>query len=321
MPSSSRNAHYRIHKLIDVFSKRGKHTTAELCKKLEVHRRTLLRDLAFLQDSLNLDIKFDAKSKAYYSTGDLPTSLLTLSLEEQYFLHLAFQFIDTTATSGLKQLAAKLVQKLDANCCLKPLNDYGINDLVSVHIKGSAKLAPLGLKILKAILEERALEFTYNSPGKPTQSRQFQPWHLAYIDNAWACFGLDPICKETRLFRLDRMSHLKLGPKFLRPAAGDKVKELIANAMGRYVGHGKDITLKVEQSAIAHLKERQYHSSQKLALNTDGTGNLTLHVPISHELINWILGWRGQLIVCNPPELLDKVTTAIEHLSKNHTRK
>ncbi|HRK06093.1 MAG TPA: WYL domain-containing protein, partial [Chlorobiota bacterium] len=77
-----------------------------------------------------------------------------------------------------------------------------------------------------------------------------------------------------------------------------------ASRFGLFEGTAEDITLHVQKSAINYFQYRFWHPSQKVSIQDDGSALLTLRVPITPELVSWIVGWADVLRVLEPTSLI-----------------
>jgi predicted DNA-binding transcriptional regulator YafY len=69
------------------------------------------------------------------------------------------------------------------------------------------------------------------------------------------------------------------------------------------------------------LTERQFHHTQKIRKCADGGCMLTMTVPVSHELVKWVLGWSDCGEVVRPKTLREKLRCIGTELSKRYCRK
>jgi predicted DNA-binding transcriptional regulator YafY len=85
-------------------------------------------------------------------------------------------------------------------------------------------------------------------------------------------------------------------------------EELFASSLGVFRGEGpRAVMIDFTPSVGSYVRERQWHASQKVDLQGDGTTRLQLDVAITPDLIQWILGFGPHAMVQGPEELKEKL--------------
>ncbi|MBU3679758.1 MAG: WYL domain-containing protein [Candidatus Kapabacteria bacterium] len=72
---------------------------------------------------------------------------------------------------------------------------------------------------------------------------------------------------------------------------------------GVYDGAVATVRLRIDASASDFFASRQWHPSQQITRRRDGSLNLTLKVPLSAELVSWIVSWADVLEILAPKQL------------------
>lgn len=73
---------------------------------------------------------------------------------------------------------------------------------------------------------------------------------------------------------------------------------------GIYDGDAVDVTLRVNKEYAHYFSTRLWHQSQVVKHHKNGTLTITMSVPISPELLSWIMGWARGLRVMKPKSLI-----------------
>lgn len=81
------------------------------------------------------------------------------------------------------------------------------------------------------------------------------------------------------------------------------------------------IVLQIDHHMAEFFAHRYWHSSQTIEWNADKTScTLTVHVPITHDLITWVWQWHPYVRVEEPQELIDELLTkaqeSLQHYGK-----
>jgi proteasome accessory factor B len=112
-------------------------------------------------------------------------------------------------------------------------------------------------------------------------------------------------------------------PRFRSAEMTDEIYEgrkidpeaFFANSFG--VFHTQEPTqvkLRFSTIAAAYVKERRWHSSQRVISKADGTIELLLDVGITPDLVQWVLGFGNQVEVIEPAQLKDKIVQSAESI-------
>ncbi|MBK9991563.1 MAG: WYL domain-containing protein, partial [Verrucomicrobia bacterium] len=208
----------------------------QLVRDLEVSRKTIVRDITFMRDRLDLPIEFDAQLNAYRYThpvnsfpavqvteGELMALLVARRAVEQYKgtpFHSQLEIAFDKLTSGLKDR----------------ISFSPADELSSVSFKnmGLGK-ADLGVfnTLSTTVLKQLEVEFAYRKPGDARATRRrVQPYHLSHRQNLWYLVGHDIERKALRTFALPRIADVRATKiTFSRPQDFSP-EQFFSNALG-----------------------------------------------------------------------------------------
>lgn len=68
------------------------------------------------------------------------------------------------------------------------------------------------------------------------------------------------------------------------------------------------------------MKERRWHTSQRVINKSDGTIELSLEVGITPDLVQWVLGFGSSVEVLEPSILKEKLQKAAESVVKKYSK-
>jgi predicted DNA-binding transcriptional regulator YafY len=86
------------------------------------------------------------------------------------------------------------------------------------------------------------------------------------------------------------------------------VEKFFTHSFGLFrVDQAENVELHFSPKISPFVRERKWHSSQKVVSKTDGSIQVSLHVGITPELVNWILGFGAEVYVCAPELLRERV--------------
>jgi proteasome accessory factor B len=168
----------------------------------------------------------------------------------------------------------------------------------------------------KALMESRELKFSYKKlNGNRAERRHVQPCHLASIDGQWYLFAHDLKRDDIRTFVLGRIQSVpETGKRFEKPK-DFSLGERLMGSFGVFTGEG-NYRVRIEFSAgVAQLvRERQWHGSQQIKDQPDGSLELSLQLDSLEEIERWILSWGGHAKVLGPPKLKQRVQEALNSM-------
>ena len=85
-------------------------------------------------------------------------------------------------------------------------------------------------------------------------------------------------------------------------------------------GKAESVKLIFSPEIAEYVRERRWHQSQQVVPQKDGSLHLSLHVSVSLELTNWILGFGAQVKVVEPLELSESLVLSAEKILRLYGR-
>jgi proteasome accessory factor B len=312
----------RIHEEL----RRGAFTNCtRLADTLEVSRKTIVRDIAFMRDRLELPIEFDARINAYRYTHPV-SAFPTVQVSEGELLALLVarkaleQYRGTPFHRQLEASFEKLTGGLKDRISFSPAEE-----LQSVSFK-NVGLGKADLEVFNALsgatLRQREVEFDYRKPGETKSARRrVRPYHLANRENLWYLVGFDGERAALRTFALPRISKpVVLDVQFVRPADFSPEK-FFASALG-VLGGERDyrVIIRFAAAVADRVREREWHESQELHDLPDGRLELRLRLGALPEIVRWVLTWGSDAEVMQPKELREQLRAIAETLRARYTK-
>src|SRR3954471_18491635 len=168
--------------------RRGAFTNCtKLARTLEVSRKTIVRDIAFMRDRLDLPIEFDAPINAYPYTHPV-NAFPTVKVSEGELLALLVarkaleQYRGTPFHRQLQVSFEKLTRGLQDRISFSPADELQSVSFKNVGL-GKADIVVFNA-LSSAVLRQYDVEFEYRKPGeKKATRRRVQPYHLAHREN------------------------------------------------------------------------------------------------------------------------------------------
>ena len=291
----------------------------KLCKLLEVSRKTVVRDIAFMRDRLDLPIEFDLAIQSYRYTHPV-SSFPTVNVTEGELLALLVarraleQYQGTPFHRQLEVAFEKLAGGLKERISFSPADELGSVSFKNIGL-GKADLTVFNA-LSAAVLRQREVEFDYRKPGESkTARRRLQPYHLSHRENLWYLVGQDTERAGMRTFALPRITAVRiLNREFSRPP-GFSPEQFFSSALGVMVGTGNHtVKVRFAPEVADRVRERVWHETQQITDLPEGGIELTVKLGALAEVERWILGWGPQAEVIGPPELRQRLAKAAKQL-------
>jgi predicted DNA-binding transcriptional regulator YafY len=286
------------------------------CRKMsgefEVSVRTLKRDIEFMKNSLRLPIEFDVPKNGYYFATPQPHfPRVPLTERDVVGLFVAQKTIEQYKGTSLEPVLNGAFRKMLAG--LDDAVKYSLGNLdevVSIRplAPGDADMEKFQL-FTRAVREKRVVRFVYRKHGKVTTSvKVVHPYHVAYVNNLWTLFALDPKAKPVRKFVFFRITGLELtDERFTMTERLDLNKEL-EGSMGVFKGAEKhEVVIEFDAWGADDVRGRNWHASQ--VLKDHPTGGLTVKMTLNNleEVEKWVLGFGEHATVIEPRELRERI--------------
>ena len=125
-------------------------------------------------------------------------------------------------------------------------------------------------------------------------------------------FAFDHLRRDIRTFAPARIRSIKpTGRTFDRPRKFSLEKRL-RDSFGVHSGEGHyHIVIRFNARVGDYIREKRWHESQQLRELKNGGVELRLKLSGLSEIERWVLGWGGDAVVVQPPELAAAVKRAV----------
>jgi len=295
------------------------YAVGDLSKMFGTSRRTIFRDLNELQ-TIGVPYHYDARAGGYAIDPEFFLPPVDLSLQEALSLLLLAHEASKQIQLPFKRSALLAALKIENNLPAK-IRQYCNSALRNISAKAAAQ-APMDLldqtfaQLQKAILNKRRVSLHYHSlfDGKIIEL-ELCPYHLLYNCRAWYVLGFSDLHKSVRTFKLSRIKELEITDRcFL---GGDKFD--LADYLGRawsMIPEGRiyNVKLRFLPKVAENVAEVQWHSTQKVARNPDGSATVEFRVDGLGEITWWILGYGDQVQVLAPRVLRTRVSEIAQNM-------
>jgi predicted DNA-binding transcriptional regulator YafY len=292
----------------------------KLVKLLEVSRKTVVRDIAFMRDRLDLPIEFDAQIQAYRYTHPV-NAFPTVHVTEGELLALLVaqralqQYRGTPFHRQLEIAFEKLAGGLRDRISFSPADELRAVSFKNIGL-GRTDLAIFNA-LSGAVLRSAEVTFDYRKPGDTGKTpRRVRPYHLANRENSWYLIGFDLERAALRTFALPRIANVAVTREHFTRPADFSPESFFSSALGVLGGAGDyRVVIRFAATVAERVREREWHESQEMRELPGGGLELRLRLGALLEVEQWILGWGAAAEVVAPAELRESIRKTVAALA------
>jgi predicted DNA-binding transcriptional regulator YafY len=301
-------------------------TIDELASQCDVTTRTIRRDLQALEEAgfpLYDDRSHDDGRTRWTINGQAFKGLAAgLTLSELCALYFSRTLLESLAGTPFRDELETAFDKLSAT--LTPHMRQFLDQLPRVI---ASKPDPMRRRLPADALHQqqmvaRALEATlhhrvatlmyYSKSSDRTKSYVVHPYRLAYAQGGLYLLAYVPEYREVRTFAVERLHDISLLEERFTP-----IEELpdaaFPHSMGVHSGPPEAVEIEFQPAIADYVTAREWHHSQQLNAQSDGTVVMKLHVCLDQALHSWILSFGPFARVRSPEHLAAAIAKQLEH--------
>ena len=283
-------------------------TRPMLAEHFNVDKTTIQRDIKLLCE---MGIEIVPCGKAGYEIiSDFFLPALDLEFNEALALVTAASFYRGTESKSSVEVLNSAIGKIMTTLPLeskKTLNRLDpFTETSNRRVSVSDEEHPYKEKIYEAIRERHGIIIEYNSfySGKKTHHR-VSPYAVIYRKNAWYLIGRSETKREIRTFRINRIESLRETQREYKIPDDFSIQKYLEKSWDIMLGPDTDIIIHFNESIAPLIMEVNWHSSQQITTNSDGSILFEVTVSGWEEIGWWVLGWGCDAKVIQPQELRD----------------
>ena len=308
---------YRLMALVARLQGRKSYTPDELAEELCVSKRTIFRDLNMLEMA-HIPYYFDSDHGGYRIGEHFFLPPVNLTLGEAMAVMVMTSRLDGKAQLPLLAQGAQAAVKIES--VLPPEIRKQLGQLVeNLHFSLGAIATHDGLdetfdELARAAADNRVCRIVYNSFYEGEQiTTQVHPYRLLFQSRAWYLIAHSQMHNQRRTFKLSRIGELTVTDKTFTPPDKSQLDRPFGDAWAM-IPEGKlyNVHLHFSPMVAGNVAEVQWHHSQKIEFNDDGSIEFRADVDGLREISWWVQGYGDQVEVVAPASLAKKVLTAAE---------
>jgi len=124
-----------------------------------------------------------------------------------------------------------------------------------------------------------------------------------------------------RTFKLERIQRIALTDREYTIPEDFDPREKLADAWGIWYTEAEpvEVVLRFHPRVAHRVRETQWHRSEQVEEQPDGSLLWRAWVAEPQEMVPWIRGWGGDVEVLEPPELRDRMTGEARRLAEAYS--
>jgi proteasome accessory factor B len=284
----------------------------DLVEMHRVTRRTIFRDLVELK-KIGVPYQYNAKTHRYSISPGFFVPPINLNQKEAMSLLLLAYKARNHLNIPFKNAALLAAMKVENNLPAET-RQYCSAALQNISIKADPQaridlLDGIFSQLQEAIIKKKMVRICYYLLRERTGIVfDLSPYHLMYNDHTWYVLGKSGIRNGVSAFRLNRIKELTTLEKcFIQDEQFD-IREYLGRAWSM-IPEGRLYHVKLRfLPEVAHdVAEVQWHSTQEVSFEDDGSAIVEFRVDGLNEISWWILGYGDQVQVLSPKILQEKI--------------
>jgi predicted DNA-binding transcriptional regulator YafY len=158
--------------------------------------------------------------------------------------------------------------------------------------------------LMRAITNKRTVQMRYYAASRNvTTRREVDPYRLRYVDGALYLIAYCHWRKDVRMFSIERIRSLSPTDHPYQMPLHFDIDAYVEDALVVMRGERVEVELVFEKATAAWVKDRIWHSSQRLKRLKGGALHMCLTVANTRELLGWVLSFGAAVRVVKPDSL------------------
>ena len=309
---------------IDRQIRAGLYPSAErIAAKLEVGKRVIFQDAAFMRDRLGAPIENDRERGGWYysnPTWTLPTMFVNEGELMAFFLsvEVAQRYLGTAFEAPLRSAVTRLTKSLG--------NPVQINlEELREHYTFAAPATPnvnaqLLVEMHRAVQQQLQVRMRYYTAMRDEWTeRTVNPNHIYNMRGDWYVFAYDQLRQEMRNFHLGRVAWWQVLAEGFERVPNFSPGEWMSTAFQTERGEPEDVAIRFDEYQARWIRERRWHETQQeLEELPDGGVILRFRTGGLGEVKRWVMQYGAHAEVLTPEHLRQTVAAELRRAAENY---
>jgi len=307
----------RIIQILIALQSGQTYTVSDLAARMRISRRMAFQDLLDLQKA-GVPIRHDAKAGHYTIDPNFffrpPDLTIQETLGLSLLVHKAIPFIHFPLRDSALLAFLKIENYMPPQIklfCNRVLKSISIVSRPAVSITKN-----ILLQLIEAILKKRVVNVEYCLPEQHKSIVfDLSPYHLLFNDHVWYVLGKSNPHREAHIYKLNQIKKLTVLDRCFAEDEKFDLKEKLGRAW-LMVPEGKLYHIKLRfLPEVAHdVADVQWHDTQTVTFEDDGSAIVEFHVDGLSEITWWILSYGDKVQVLEPRILRQKIIEIAQNI-------
>ncbi|CEH34807.1 helix-turn-helix transcriptional regulator [Romboutsia lituseburensis] len=295
----------RLTEIIVTLLNKDTVTAKELADKFSVSTRTIYRDIEELSLS-NIPVYMTkGKNGGISLLEEYSVNKAILSAKDKQSLIVALKMLEATNYPEINSVINKIGFMLNKEELSNWIDidfsrwgsDFNENDKFN--------------QIKMAILNNKAIEFSYINSYGNYSARIIEPMKLMYKGQTWYLHGFCRLKKEARIFRITRIKNLVIkNENFIRR----NIKDINTIPSKQMIENMVNLKLKLRKDVLYRIFDD--FDQDKVIDNKDGTYDVSIKFPENEWLYGYILSFGNSVEVIEPKYIRDIILNKMKETIK-----
>lgn len=308
----------RILQIVQIIATAPKrYKRKDLAIEFEISAEAIKKDLEVIRHGLRLSLENERGSGYYFE--DIPRlPSLNYTLTEALSLLVAVQAAQQISGVGSSELAAAIT-RLESLFPLQFRELFpSMKQQPTLTAQREHRHEMLTL-LNQAIIFRQKVEIVYETRSREgaVGNRIVHPYQTMPYVRSWQLIAYCEKREDILMFKVDRIHEATILPETTYAVLADyDPEEYLGTAWGIMRGvdaEVEQVILHFDSMAGRWVAEEQWHKSQEVDIQDDGSMIFKLKIAITPEFVNWLLYYGGRVEVMEPMHLRQQV--AKEHLN------
>lgn len=295
----------RVFEILYILLNREKISSKELAEKFEVSVRTIYRDIEIISGAGIPICMTQGRNGGISLLENFTLDKQVLTESEKKDMLMAIQSLNSFNKESVKSIFSKLSSLFGENQ----------RDYIKIDYSGWENTIEKQFELSKeAILLNKRLSFNYISTKGEKTYREVEPYVLWFKSKAWylKCFCLEK--NEIRLFRLSRITNIRILNENINLAKLDE--SILIEEKKQIQSEKVKIKLKIDSSQEYRVKDD--FLEQDISYDNDKNLIVTLNFPENEWLYGYILSYGSFATVIEPEYIVENIKKRLQKNLNNY---
>ena len=295
----------------------------DLILKFGVSQRTIERDFERLRDEMDAPLEYNKNlNKYHYSdpTFSIPNIVLT---EGDLFtistvLPLMEQYENTPLENSFRHIMHKITDMLPDTITVD--SSFLNKDITFLKDSIPSIQADVFNLIFQSIKSHKTITFEHrSSKNQDYTNREFDAYHVLCQKGNWYVIGYEHTKSSIRLYSMARIRNICLTSNQFKIPEDFKLENHIDLDVGIWNNTNPPELYELLFAAdmINYITERQWHKTQELEQQSDGTIILKFETNQKEMITSWVMSFGHKVTVLKPEWLREKIKDECKRMLEN----